>query len=603
MILLILAKICSHVNLKIFLDTFGYIPYFQPMYIESVPNRNSSPAVLLRESYRDSNGKVKKRTLANLTCLDLAVIATLKRALKGEKMVAAQDAFAIISSKAHGHVQAVLTAMQRLGLSSIIDSKSCRERNLVLSMIASRILEPHSKLATVRWWQSCTLADEFKVSDMDEDKLYEALDWLLERQEQIESRLVARHLRPGDFAFYDLSSSYYEGEMCPLAQYGYNCDKKRGKRQINYGLLCEREGRPLAVGVWPGNTSDPKTFIPTMQKLKQKYGLSQVVMVGDRGMLTSQNINLLNEEGAQWISALRSISIRNLMETKSFQLSLFDENNIWEFYDQDNYPGERLIACRNPILAAKRKRVRDELLTATEIVLTKIRKRVESGKLKNADKIGLTVGRCIDKYKVSKHFIVDIEEEKFNFRRDEKNITQEALLDGIYIVRTSISSEILDAPECVRQYKNLSRVERAFRTMKTMHLKIRLIYHRLDKRVRAHIFLNMLAYYVEWHMREAWRSMTFCDEDKEARAVRDPVAPAQRSTSAARKISRRTADDGTPLHDFRTLLSELASVVKNSCRVSSGTALTGEDTFSMLTQMNPTQEKSLHLLQNMECSR
>jgi hypothetical protein len=470
-------------------------------------------------------------------------------------------------------------------------------------MIVARILKPHSKLATVRWWQSCTLGDEFKVSDMDGDKMYEALDWLLERQEQIESRLVARHLRPGDFAFYDLSSSYYEGEMCPLAQYGYNRDKKRGKRQINYGLLCDREGRPLTLGVWPGNTSDPKTFIPTMQKLKQEYGLSQVVMVGDRGMLTSQNINLLNEEGAQWISALRSISIRKIMETGSFQFSLFDEKNIWEFYDQDNYPGERLIACRNPILAAKRKRVREELMAATEIQLTKIRKRVESGKLINSDKIGLAVGRCIDKYKVSKHFILDIDEGKFNFRRNENNITQEALLDGIYIVRTSVPSEILDAPECVRQYKNLSRVERAFRTMKTIHLKIRPIYHRLEKRVRAHIFLNMLAYYVEWHMREAWRAITFCDEDKAVRTVRDPVAPARQSTSAARKISRRTADDGTPLHDFRTLLSELASVVKNSCRVSSGTAPTGEDTFTMVTQMNPIQERALNLLQNIECSQ
>jgi transposase len=518
-------------------------------------------------------------------------------------MVAAQDAFAIVSSKAHGNVQAVLTAMQRLRMSSIIDSKSSRDRDLVLAMIAARVLEPHSKFATVRWWRSCTLADEFQVSDIDEDKLYKALDWLLERQEQIESRLVTRHLHSGDSAFYDLSSSYYEGERCPLAQYGYNRDKKRGKRQINYGLLCDREGRPLSIGVWPGNTSDPKTFIPTTQKLKHEYGLSQVVMVGDRGMLTSKNINLLNEEGARWISALRSTSICNLIETKTFQLSLFDQKNIWEFYDKDNYPGERLIACRNPILAAKRKQVREELMTATEILLTKIQQRVEAGRLKNADKIGLAVGRCIDKHKVAKHFILDIEDSKFNFRRDEVNIDKESLLDGIYIVRTSIPPEILDAPECVRQYKNLSRVERAFRTMKTMHLKIRPIYHRLDNRVRAHIFLNMLSYYVEWHMREAWRAITFSDEDKEAQAACDPVAPARRSASAARKISRRAADDGTPLHNFQTLLSELAGLVKNSCRVSSEIAPKGEETFTMVTQANPTQERALKLLENIECSQ
>jgi transposase len=573
------------------------------MYIESIPNRNSPPAVLLRESYRDPSGTVKKRTLANLTCLDPMVIATLKRALKGEHLVAAHDAFSIVSSKAHGHVQAVLTAILRLGLSSVLDPKSGPERNLVLAMLAARILEPHSKLATVRWWHSCTLADELHVSDASEDKLYKALDWLLEHQEQIESRLVSRHLRPGDSAFYDLSSSYYEGEMCPLARYGYNRDKKRGKRQINYGLLCERGGRPLAIRVWPGNTSDAKTVIPMTQKLQSDNGLSHVVMVGDRGMLTSQNIDFLSAEGAAWISALKSTSIRTLMESKTFQLSFFDEKNIFEFYDQANFPGERLIACRNPVLAAKRRRVREELLTATETILTKIRQRVEAGRLKNADKIGLTVGRCMDKYKVGKHFLLEIGDGRFSFRRDEENIARETILDGIYSIRTSVPSETLDASECVRQYKNLSRVERAFRTMKTVNLKIRPIYHRLDKRVRAHIFLNMLAYYVEWHMREVWREITFSDEDTASKAFRDPVAPARRSASAAQKVSRHTAADGTPLHDFRTLLAELSGIVKNTCKVSSGNALSGEDTFIMVTQANPIQEKALNLLQKICCSQ
>jgi transposase len=573
------------------------------MYIEAVPNRNSPPAVLLRESYRDQNGKVKKRTLANLTCLSPSVIATLKRALKGERLVAAQDAFTIVSSKPHGHVQAVLSAMQSLGLSSLLDPSPGEERNLVLAMVAARILEPHSKLATVRWWQSCTLADELKVSGVDENDLYKALDWLLERQEQIESRLLARHLVPGDCVFYDLSSSYYEGEKCSLARYGYNRDRKRGKRQINYGLLCDKQGRPLSIGVWPGNSCEAKTFLALPQKLRRDGGVWQVVMVGDRGMLTSQNIDLLNREGMGWISALKSASIHKLVGAGSLQLSLFEEKNLWEFYDQVNYPGERLIACRNPVLADKRRHAREELLAATDKALSGIRQRVESGRLKNADKIGLAVGRCLDKHKMGKHFILEIGDGQFSFRQDPENLAKEERLDGVYIIRTSISADEFEARECVRQYKNLSKVERAFRTMKTVHLKIRPIYHRVDSRVRAHIFLTMLAYYVEWHMSEVWRGLTFSEEAPWAQSLADPVTPRRRSAVSARKASLHETADGLPVHDFRTLLTELASVTKNSCKISSGDGLTDEEVFTIITQTNPVQEKALSLLQNIKCSQ
>jgi transposase len=574
------------------------------MYIESVPNRNSPPAVLLRESYRDRNGKVKKRTLANLSCLNPSVIATLKRALKGERLVAAQDAFTIVSSKPHGHVQAVMTAMQRLGLSSLIDSNPGKERNLVLAMVAARILEPHSKLATVRWWQSCTLAEELKLSDVDEGDLYNALDWLLTRQEQIEARLITRHLYSGDCAFYDLSSSYYEGEKCSLAQYGYNRDRKRGKRQINYGLLCDKQGRPLSISVWPGNSCEAKTFLALPQKLQREGGVSQVVMVGDRGMQTSQNIDLLNAEGMGWISTLKSVSIHKLVATESLQLSLFEEENLWEFYDQVNYPGERLIACRNPMLAEKRRRVRGELLSATHNALSSIRQRVEAGRLKSADKIGLAVGRCLNKHKMGKHFILEIGDGRFSFSQDEESIGKEERLDGVYIIRTSVSAEELDACECVRQYKNLSRVEQAFRTMKTVHLKIRPIYHRVDSRVRAHIFLTMLSYYVEWHMREVWRELTFSEEEPWNQSLGDPVVPKRRSAVSASKASRHKTVDNLPVHDFRTLLTELASVVKNSCKVSSGEAPTEEENeFTIITQTNPVQEKAFSLLQNIRCSQ
>src|SRR3984893_3796979 len=451
--------------------------------------------------------------------------------------------------------------MKQLGFASLVAAKSCRERDLVLAMVAARILAPHTKLATTRWWHTTTLAETFGVTDANEDDLYEAMDWLLERQDKIQKKLAARHLKEGCLALYDLSSSYFEGTTCPLAKRGYNRDGKKGLLQVNYGLLADHRGCPVAMSVYEGNTSDPQTLMLEMHRLKDSF-----VIVGDRAMISQKAIDeIKTQDGIDWITALKSGAIRTLIEDKTLQPQLFDERNLFELTHPD-YPNERLVACRNPELAKLRAHKRESLLAATEKDLAQVQAMVEAGRLSGRDKIGLRAGRVINRYKVAKHFALDVQEQSFAYQRKQDSIALEAALDGIYVVRTSVAAPRMDGADCVRSYKRLADVERAFRSLKTIDLKIRPIHHRLTDRVRAHIFLCMLAYYVEWHMREAWRELMFADEDQTAKKTRDPVAPAKRSDAALHKINHRRLEDGSPVQSFATLLNELATIVRNTCR-------------------------------------
>jgi transposase len=567
------------------------------MHIHIVPNRGSPPTVLLRESFREGS-KVRKRTLANLSSLSATQIEAIRAALRGEPLQPAPQPFEVIASPAHGHVQAVCLAMERLGFASVLASKPCRERSLVMAMVASRILQPHTKLATTRWWHTCTLAADFDVASYDENDLYEAMDWLFARQVSVQKKLAARHLGEGSLVLYDLSSSYFEGECCPLAKRGHNRDGKKGLLQVNYGLLADARGCPVAVTVHEGNTADSKAFLPAVRKVREDFGIEHMVMVGDRGMISQKAIDELREmEGIGWITALKSTSIRALIEQGQLQLGLFDERNLFELSSPE-YPGERLVACRNAQLARLRAHKRESLLAATERSLEKIKTRVDSGKLSGTDKIGVRVGRVVNKYKVAKHFELTIDQATFTCKRKSQSIAQEAALDGIYIIRTSVSDAQMDASECVRNYKSLSSVERAFRSLKTIDLKVRPIHHRKENRVRAHIFLCMLAYYVEWHMREAWRELMFADTDQQAKATRDPVAPAKRSKAAMDKVKSHTLVDGTPAHSFSTLLAELAGIVRNICRAPKA----GPDapTFEVLTTPNDKQQQALELIRKIQ---
>ena len=483
--------------------------------------------------------------------------------------------------------------MQRLGFAAVIASKACRERALVEAMVAARIIAPHTKLATTRWWHTTTLAEDFRVADANEDDLYAAMDWLLERQDTIQKKLAARHLSEGGLVLYDLSSSYFEGTTCPLAKLGYNRDGKTGLLQVNYGLLTDARGCPVAISVYEGNVADSQTLMPELKRLREDFGIEQVVMVGDRGMVSSKAIEELREaDGVGWITALKSVSIRALLAQGQLQLGLFDERNLIELSSPD-YPGERLVACRNPELARLRAHKREELLSATELNLQKIKARVDAAKLSGADQIGLRVGKLVNQYKVAKHFELAIGDVSFTFGRKRESIAAEAALDGIYIIRTSLSAAQMDAPACVRSYKSLANVERAFRSLKTVDLNVRPIHHRLADRVRAHILLCMLAYYVEWHLREAWRELMFADTDQQAKTTRDPVAPAQRSKAALAKAASHTLDDGTPAHSFATLLGELATIVRNTCRTPN--AEPDAPTFDIVTTPNVTQQRALEL--------
>jgi transposase len=565
------------------------------MYIERVPNRNSRPAILLREGWREGK-KTRKRTIANLTNWPEEKVEALRLVLKGEPMVSAREAFVVERTIPHGHVEAVLGTIRKLGLDSIITSKRCRERDLVVAMIAERLIQPCSKLATTRFWHTTTLAEELNVSDADEDDLYDAMDWVLARQDSIEKKVAARHLSEGSLVLYDVTSSYYEGRTCPLARFGHNRDRKRGRLIIVYGLLTDDAGRPVAVEVYPGNTGDPSTVPSQVEKLRERFGLCRVVLVGDRGMLTQTQIEKLKDyPGLGWISALRSPAIRKLVSSDSLQMSIFDEKNLAEIHSSV-FPDERLVACYNPLLAKERRQKREKLLAATEKGLEKIVKEVARRTKTPLDKaeIGKKVGKVINRFKVAKHFTIMIDDGAFSFSRKEESIHRESDLDGIYVIRTSEPAERISAEDTVRNYKRLEQVEMAIRCMKGVDLLVRPIHHRTVDHVRAHIFLCMLAYYVEHHMRKALAPLLFQDEElDERRKTRDPVKPAKPSASVKRNKTVRLTPDGFEIHSFQTLLAELATRSRNRCRVKSDAA---GPTFYELTEPTPLQTRAFQLL-------
>jgi transposase len=702
------------------------------MYVATIPNRNSPPAILLRESYREK-GEVKTRTLSNLSHLPKHIIEIIRRSLKGETFISSGDGFEKVKSWHHGHVDAVLRAMKRLGFERLINTRRCKERDLVVAMVVGRILEPdneqNSKLANARWWKITTLPSMLDLGGVDEDDLYEAMDWLLKRQETIEKKLAWRHLIAGGLVLYDLTSSYFEGVTCPLAALGHNRDGKKGKLQVNYGLLTDERGCPVAVQVFPGNKLDHQTLMSQTEKMRDRFGIQTMVLVGDRGMITQKLIDkhLRKIPGVDWITALKSGSIQKLVKDDQVQLGLFDEVNLFEITIPE-YPGERLVVCRNPELAKLRTRKRQALLDATAEKLEDVRSIVEGGKLRGKDKIarrleniakkykvakrfaftvrddgfdvhlddkqkaaeaaldgafkelrnvrsliergklhgkskirervnkivakynlskhvtvdirqadfdvrvedraaataaalesacqaiegvrslvehgkyggqdaiGVRVGKVVNKYKVAKHFVLNIRDDGVDFHIDDKRVAAEAALDGIYVIRTSLPTERLSAKDTVRSYKSLGRVERAFRSMKTIDLKVRPIRHHLEKRVRAHVFLCMLAYYVEWHMREAWRPLLFADEDWDAKKTSDPVAPAKRSEAALQKVQSKRLNDGTEVHSFQTLLKLMSQIVRNECCLPG--AGPDEPTFDIVTTPNEKQKRAYDLLEN-----
>jgi transposase len=570
------------------------------MYVTKVPNRNSPPAILLRESYRE-NGKVKNKTLANLSSWPEEKVSALQRVLKGETLVSIEDTFDIVRSLPFGHVTAVRGTLRRLGLHKVLGARRSRHRDIIEAMIVARILDPASKLATTRELHDASatsvLGEELELGDVGVHELYNAMDWLLTRQKAIEKTLAARHLEEGSVALYDLSATHFEGRTSPLGKRGYPRGSKKGKLQVNFGLLCDVEGRPISVSVYPGNTSDPATVGDQVQKLRKDFGLRSVVMVGDRGMLTAARIreDLAPNEGMQWVTSLRAPQIRKLAEGDAFQLSFFDEHDLAEF-THPTFPGERLVICKNPLLEAERKRKRDAMLVDTEKKLAKVQAATQREKraLKGKDKIGIKVGRVLERSKMGKHFTLKIEQGSFTFERDEESIEREARLDGLYILRTNVSAEVMDSEKVVSTYKQLHHVERAFRCTKTVDLHIRPIHHCKEERVRTHIFLCMLAYYVEWHMRRSLAPLLFDDHDKERAAARRTtiVSPAVRSEEALAKAASKRTEEDLPVHSFQTLLAHLATLTRNKV-VSKATGLE----FERLTRPTPTQAKALELLE------
>ena len=567
--------------------------YYVGMHVAIVPNRNSKPAILVRESYREGK-KVSKRTLANVSFLSIEQAEAFRLILRGKKLALVDELFEKLSSKHHGHVDAVLKSVKRLGLDKIISAKRCKERNIIVAAIVARICQPDSKLAMTRWWDDTTLPELLDIAAVDEDDIYEAMDWLFERQGRIEKKLAKRHLKEGDMVLYDLTSSYFEGVTCPLARLGKSRDRKRGTLQVNYGLVSTKDGCPVSVSVYEGNTGDPTTLMEQAEKVRDDFGIGEVVLVGDRGMITQKQIDELRlAEGFDWITAMKTGGIRKLVEDGVLQLDLFDERNILEFTHPD-YPGERLVACRNPVLARKRAHKRESMLEATQLELDKVRAMVGRGRLKGQDAIGVRVGKVVNKYKMAKHVVLDIDEGHFDFEINEESIASEAALDGVYVIRTSLSEERMSTDETVLSYKNLTNVERAFKSFKSIDLMVRPIRHRTEDRVKAHIFLSMLTYYVQRYMREVLRPLLFADEDQEAKLTRDPVAPAKRSEDALKKVSTKTLDDGTPVHSFKTLLDHMSTITRDLCVQK--TDGTGAITFSIDTRPNPKQQKAYDLL-------
>jgi hypothetical protein len=571
------------------------------MYIEVVPNRDSKPCILLRESFRQG-GKVCKRTLANLSKLPPETIEGLRALLRGGAVVEDfAQSFEVIRSQPYGHVAAVLGTLRRIGLDRDLDPQRCVERDLVVAMIVARILEPSSKLATARGLgpdaRLGALVEDLDLPEINERNLYAALDWLYVRQGAIERRLARRHLEEGSLVLYDVTSTYFEGHCCALAQLGYSRDGKKGTLQIVFGLLCNPAGCPVAVEVFAGNTADPKTLASQVEKVREKFGLKRVIFVGDRGMLTSARLreDFHGVEGLGWISALRTTEIQNLVAGAGFQFSLFDDRDFGEVHSPE-FPGERLIACLNPLLQQERTRKRENLLQATERELQQIvdATRRPKNRLQGKDRIALRVGKSIHHFKMAKHFVIEITDTSFSFRRDLESIAAEAALDGIYVIRTNVPAPELSAEDAVRSYKSLSTVERAFRCCKTVDLHVRPIYHQLAERVRAHVFLCMLAYYVEWHMRQKLAPLLFEDEEPAAgEALRSSVvAPAQRSPSAQKKVRTLRTVDGQPAHSFTTLLKELATLTKNRIHPK----IPASAPFDTLARPTPLQQKALSLL-------
>ena len=565
------------------------------MYIETVPNRNSPPAILLREGWRE-DGKTHKRTLANLSHWPKPKIETLRRVLRDETLVSPHELFTTRQTLPHGHVQALLAMIRKLGLDSVIASQRSRERDLVVAMIVQRLIAPASKLGTTREWHTTTLAEELGVEEATADDLYAAMDWLLERKERIEKKLAGRHLEEGGLVLYDVTSSSYEGRTCPLAQFGHNRDGEKSLPIIVYGVMTDGEGRPVAVEVYAGNTGDPTTVADQVKKLRERFGLERVVLVGDRGMLTQPQIDKLKQHpGLGWLTALTSGAIRELVENGALQLSLLDEKNLAEITSPD-YAGERLVVCHNPLLEEERKRKREALLKATEKSLAKIAKEVGRRKKKPlaAAEIGVKVGKVLGRYKMGKHLECKIGEGSFAWSWRQDSIEQEAKLDGIYVLRTSEPAERLTAEDTVRSYKSLAEVERAFRCLKGIDLLVRPIRHRTEDRVPAHIFLCLLAYYVEWHLRRAWAPLLFEDEERpEERKHRDPILPAKPSASAQAKKRFHETVDGLPVHSFETLLSELASRARVTYELAREDS---ELTFRQVPEPTPLQARAYELI-------
>jgi transposase len=563
------------------------------MYIAVVPNRASPPAFLLRESYREGS-KVRTRTLANLSSLTPSQIDGVRRALRGDEFFGADGPVRKVRDQSHGAVDAVLRAIRRLGLERLIDRERSQNRDLVVAMLVSRITNAESKLATTRTWSTTTLPEDRGLTNATEDDVYEAMDWLFERQDAIEKRLATRHLRERGLVLYDLSSSYFEGHTCPLAKLGYNRDGKSGKLQVNYGLLTDERGCPVAVRAYEGNKSDSTTLVDQVERVQRDFGIDGFVIVGDRGMISQKQIKALREkEGIAWITALKSGRIRTLINSGTLQLGLFDEKNLFAFQDA-HLPNERLIACKNHDLAKLRAHKRQSLLDATCKELDKVKTMAANGKIAGKGAIGVRIGKVINKYKVAKHFALDIGEASFAYRIREDRVAEETALDGLYVIRTSLSEEQANNEQAVRHYKKLANVERAFRAIKTVDLKVRPIHHHLENRVRAHIFLCTLAYYIEWHMREAWRTILFSDEDQAAKETRDPVAPATRSERALAKVATKHLEDGTAAHSFRTLLADLAMITRSTFAPVGVSDVT--QTFTMTTEPSSQQQRALQLL-------
>lgn len=546
---------------------------------------------VLRRTYRDQ-GHIRNETLANLSALPAPAIAALRAALAGKHLLAADDAMSVTRSRPHGHVAAITAQAKALGLPGLLGPPG-RARDLAFALIVARVARPGSKLATTRWWADTTLAEDLGIADATTDEVYAAMDWLAARQDAIEKQLAARHLNetvnPHKLALFDLSSSWMTGTHCPLASRGYSRDGKKGLPQIEYGLLTDPVGRPVAVKVFPGNTADPTAFTSITEAMKKTFDLGEMVMVGDRGMITSARIEALKELGGYgWVTALRAPQIAALAaDDGPLQMSLFDEANLAEIAHPD-YPGERLIACRNPNLATERARKRLALLAATDTNLAVIATATGKGRLKGKDKIGIKVGKVIGKHKMEKHYTLTITDTSFTFTRDQANIDAEAALDGIYLIRTTVPADAMTASQVVNTYKSLAAVERDFRSIKSIDLDLRPIHHHTETRVRAHVFICTLAAYLVWHLRKAWTPLTFTDENRPTPA--DPVAPAKRSPGAQAKAAGKTTTDGLPAHSFTSLLDHLATLTRNTIHIA------GQNNFDLLADPTPTQRQAFELL-------